>query len=79
MTNGTENWPSSAKGAYARWDLSAWGWSRAEFGEETIKIQVEDGRWYACTEADQCVRRDLDDADIASIRTEFNLRGIPGA
>lgn len=77
MTDRTEWWPSSRQGDYARWDLPVEGWSGAEYGDDAIKLQVQDGHWYACTEFDQNVHRDLDDAEIASIRAEFNLCGIP--
>ena len=59
---------------YRRWDLSAWAWSGAEYGEEGIKIiRDEDGTLSGCTEADQCVRRDLDDEQLASVIREFKL------
>lgn len=58
---------------YGRWDLPAQGWSGAEYGEETIRLNWNSGEWSGHTEANQCVRRDLTTAEIVSIRREFSI------
>lgn len=69
------NWqPTERNGDYTRWDLPAHVWSGADFQDETIKITRNGDEWYGVTEVDQCVHRDLDDGEIASVREEFDLR-----
>lgn len=53
------------------WHLPAQAWSKAETGDDAIVITCYKGEWHARTEFDQCVKRDLDHDDIASIRREF--------
>jgi hypothetical protein len=62
--------PTSRNDGYARWVIPTDAWN-----EDTIIIQREpDGRWIGRTEFDQCVKRDLDEDEIAAIRAEYGLR-----
>lgn len=65
--------PQRGEGDFYRWDLPASGWSGADPSEDSIRILHEDGEWTGFTEVDQCVQRDLDDAEIDEIRREFGL------
>jgi hypothetical protein len=57
---------------YQRWNIPAQCWSGAEYGEDTILVffYPHTGEWSGRTEMNQCVHRDLDQAEINSIRTE---------
>jgi hypothetical protein len=72
-----EVWPTSKSGSFARWDFSSQAWSGAGYGEDSIKLIVDGGEWFGCTEFDQCVHRDLSADEIASIRAEVELCGDP--
>jgi hypothetical protein len=38
-----------------------------------IRYDAATGEWRGYTEADQCIRRDLDDDEIVSVVKEFDL------
>ena len=65
--------PSSHGESYARWDLPAHTWTGSTPSDDTISITFDHGEWSGVTEADQCVRRDLDDDEIVSVIEEFTL------
>lgn len=46
-----------------------------KYGEDMLKItlDVEEREWWAYTEMDQCVKRDLDNREIEEIRKECGL------
>lgn len=71
----TEFWPTTSSGDFRRWDLPASAWSCAESYEDSIKVCRQGAKWWASTERDQCVHRDLDANEIESIRNEFCLAG----
>lgn len=78
MAKADDEWLPSRSHDTLRWDLPAQGWSRAEFADDTIKIQTDltSGEWWACVERDQCVHRDLDAEEMESVRAEFALKAV---
>lgn len=74
MANGITWEANDRRPGYVRWDLPAAAWSGSEYHDDSIRIVCEDGKWWGITECDQCVRRDLTEAEIASVRAECDLR-----
>lgn len=65
--------PTIANGAYRMWRIPAHNWDGAEYGDEWLVVSCDESNWWATTEADQCVRRDLDADELAAVRRQFSL------
>jgi hypothetical protein len=70
-----EGWPPHHEDGHLQWSFPSGCWSGEKYGEDMIKVtlDVEGREWWAYTEMDQCVKRDLDDSDIEEIRKECGL------
>ncbi len=70
-----EGWPPHHEDGHLQWSFPSACWSGEKYGEDMIKVTlyVEAREWWAYTEMDQCVKRDLDDEDVAQIREECGL------
>ena len=58
-----------------QWSIPSHVWSGEKYGEDMLKVWYDhaDNDWHACTEMDQCVKRDLDSEEVEAIRQEFGL------
>jgi hypothetical protein len=82
MSKNTMDWsPDMRDDGYIQWRIPSHCWSGEQYGEDMIKItySVSDQEWWAVTEMDQNVKRDLDEDEVAQLREEFGLdRYLPG-